>query len=316
MSHNYDINETHDPNVRAFCGTHPEFPLQNLPFGVFRPGENEAPRGGVALGEYVIDLARLADSGELSDIAQAAANSCRDDTLNAFLSLGQASWSALRLSLSRLFRDNSSIADKLRDCLHARAKVQMCMPCRVGDFTDFYSSKHHATAVGQLFRPDNPLLPNYRWVPVAYHGRSSSLAVSPQRVTRPNGQLKSPNAATPSVGASQRLDYELELGLIVGPGNDLGQAVPVAEAESHIFGICLLNDWSARDVQAWEYQPLGPFLAKNFATTLSPWIVSLEALAPFRAPWQRIESDTSGDFEPLPYLDAPAIRASGAIRSL
>jgi fumarylacetoacetase len=187
--------------------------------------------------------------------------------------------------------------------------VTLTLPCEIGDFTDFYSSIYHATAVGSLFRPDNPLLPNYKWVPIGYHGRASSVDVSGQRFPRPCGQVKAPDQEEPVFKACARLDFELEVGIFVGTGNDLGSAVPLAEAEDHIFGLCLLNDWSARDIQAWEYQPLGPFLAKSFASTISPWIVTMEALAPYRAPLHRRE----GDPWPLPYLDSPETRQAGAI---
>jgi fumarylacetoacetase len=185
----------------------------------------------------------------------------------------------------------------------------MGLPCRIGDYTDFYTSIHHATAVGKQFRPDNPLLPNYRWVPIGYHGRASSIGVSGQSIRRPAGQFKGPDDATPGFGPTRRLDYELELGAFIALPNNQGEPVPIADAEAHLFGLALFNDWTARDIQAWEYQPLGPFLSKNFASTLSPWIVTLEALAPFRVPFAR----PPGEPAPLPYLDSPANRASGAI---
>ena len=200
-------------------------------------------------------------------------------------------------------------ADDLRGLLVPQAQAQYQLPATIGDFTDFYASIHHATAVGRLFRPDNPLLPNYKWVPIAYHGRASSVCVSGQEFPRPRGQLLAPGATVPELAPSRRLDYELEVGVFVGRGNALGSAVPLAQAEDHVFGLCLLNDWSARDVQAWEYQPLGPFLAKNFATTVSAWVVTLEALAPFRTPWTRPAQEPA----PLGYLDDAATRSAGAI---
>ena len=190
-----------------------------------------------------------------------------------------------------------------------QAKAEMTVPCRIGDYTDFYTGIHHATTIGKLFRPDQPLMPNYKWVPIGYHGRASSIGVSGQVFKRPQGQTKAADAAEPSFGPSKRLDYELELGFFVGRGNALGEPIAIGEAEEHLFGVTLLNDWSARDLQAWEYQPLGPFLSKNFASTLSPWIVTMEALAPFRAKFER----RPGDPQPLPYLDAPSNRESGAL---
>jgi fumarylacetoacetase len=197
----------------------------------------------------------------------------------------------------------------MRAALVPQRDAEHAVPARIGDYTDFYASVQHATAVGRLFRPDNPLLPNYKWVPIGYHGRASSIRVSGQEFPRPTGQLMPPGAPAPFVAPTRRLDYELEVGVFVGVGNALGTRVPLAEAEDHVFGVCLLNDWSARDIQAWEYQPLGPFLAKNFATTISPWIVTLEALAPFRAPWTR----PSEDPQPLPYLEGANVRAAGAL---
>ena len=308
------LNETHDPAVRSFVasanaqGT--DFPLQNLPFGIVRRrGSTERWRGGVAIGDQVLDLAALADTSLLAGDAAVALRACVDDSLNAFMALGAPAWSRLRRALWRLLRQDAAEASRVGTCLIPAAAIEHALPARIGDYTDFYASVHHATAVGRMFRPDQPLMPNYKWVPIGYHGRASSIGVSPQRFARPVGQRLPPGAGQPVVGPTQRLDYELELGIVVGTGNPLGSRVPVAAAETHIFGVCLLNDWSAREIQAWEYQPLGPFLAKNFATTISPWIVTLEALAPFRLPWTR----ASGDPEPLPYLDAPSVRAHGAL---
>jgi fumarylacetoacetase len=222
---------------------------------------------------------------------------------------GPEAWSALRLALSRALRNGSEMESALRPCLVPQSRAQYALPARIGDYTDFYISLYHATAVGRLFRPDNPLLPNYKWIPIGYHGRSSTIIVSGEDFARPMGQLGSSTAPTPTLGASRRLDYELELGVFVGPGNPLGSRIDIKNAESHVFGLCLLNDWSARDIQAWEYQPLGPFLGKNFATSVSPWIVTMEALEPYRVAWERAAADP----QPLPYLDSPAIRSTGAL---
>ncbi|MEO0318987.1 MAG: hypothetical protein RL404_2664 [Pseudomonadota bacterium] len=307
------INETHDPSLTSWVasanqpGT--DFPIQNLPFAVFRrKGSQEAFRGGVAIGDQVLDLAAVATSGVLSGGAASAAQAASADKLNALMALGQPAWSALRLALSRALRSGSGDEGKLANCLVPMASVEFALPAQIGDYTDFYTSIHHATNIGKLFRPDNPLLPNYQWIPIGYHGRASSIGVSGQIFKRPMGQLMPAGAEQPTVGPSKRLDIELELGVFIGQGNALGEPVAIGEAESHVFGICLLNDWSARDIQGWEYQPLGPFLAKNFATTISPWIVTLEALAPYRLPFTRAE----GDPQPLPYLDSEHNRAAGA----
>jgi fumarylacetoacetase len=307
------LNETHDPGLRSWvesanaAGT--EFPIQNLPFGVFRrKGSNEAFRGGVAIGAEILDLGAAHKVGAFSGEAAGAAANCAGATLNAFMAMGPGAWAALRFALSRALREGTALEGKLRACLVPQAHAEHALPARIGDYTDFYASVHHATTVGKMFRPDNPLLPNYKWVPIGYHGRASSIGVSGQRFPRPLGQTMPPGAEAPAFGPSKRLDYELEVGVYVGVGNALGERVPVGAAESHAFGLCLLNDWSARDIQAWEYQPLGPFLAKSFATTVSPWIVTLEALAPHRVAWTRPPSDP----QPLPYLDSPETRAHGA----
>jgi fumarylacetoacetase len=241
-------------------------------------------------------------------VAAEAAAACAASALNGLMALGPDAWSQLRLALSRALRQGSGLAGELRGCLVRQADAQYTLPAVIGDYTDFYTSIYHATTVGRLFRPDNPLLPNYKWVPIGYHGRTSSIAVSGQAFPRPVGQTLPPGAQEPVLGPSKRLDYEVELGVFIGPGNAQGSRIPIAEAEQHVFGLCLLNDWSARDVQAWEYQPLGPFLAKNFATTISPWIVTLEALAPYRVPWTRPADDP----QPLPYLESKDNRAAGA----
>jgi fumarylacetoacetase len=297
------MNATHDPGLRSWVESandpNGDFPIQNLPFGIFRrPGERF--RAGVAIGDQIVDLSRL----QGGVVAEALA-ACRESTLNSFMALGPRAWSGLRQFLSEVLREDS----RLRVELVPQREAEYAVPARIGDYTDFYASVHHATAVGRLFRPDNPLLPNYKWVPIGYHGRASSIGVSGQEFHRPLGQLMPPGAPAPFVAPSRRLDYELEVGIFVGVGNALGTTVPLAQAEDHVFGVCLLNDWSARDIQAWEYQPLGPFLAKNFATTISPWIVTLEALAPFRAPWTRPAEDP----QPLPYLEGARVRAAGAL---
>ena len=307
------INETHDPALRSWVDSanrpFADFPLQNLPFGVFRRADKNEPfRGGVAIGDQIFDLAAAQKAGAFSGDAAVAAAQCTGTTLNAFMAMGPDAWSSLRLALSRALREGASLQSKLVGCLVPQAHAELGVPAQIGDFTDFYASVYHAANVGKLFRPDNPLLPNYKWVPIGYHGRGSSIGVSGQRFPRPLGQTLPPGRDSPEFGPSRRLDYELEMGIYVGAGNELGRRVPIADADAHVFGLCLLNDWSARDIQAWEYQPLGPFLAKNFASTVSPWIVTLEALAPFRTAWTR----AAGDPQPLEYLDSPANRESGA----
>jgi fumarylacetoacetase len=281
-----------------------DFPIQNLPFGVFDGG-----RVGVAIGDRVLDVVAALDAGLVPGWdAAAAAEACRSGTLNQLMALGAPSWRALRGALSAMLRADAAGPVPLRDdrglgdrVLPRAADVRMALPATVGDYTDFYASVYHATNVGRLFRPDNPLLPNYKYVPIGYHGRASSLVPSGTPVRRPVGQIKPPDDAAPIVVATRALDYEAEIGFFVGPGNVLGQPVPVGDAETHVFGLSIVNDWSARDIQSWEYQPLGPFLSKSFATTLSPWIVTLDALAPFRVPAFAREA---GDPAPLPYLAA------------
>ncbi len=294
------LDETHDPALRSWVDSANEtgcdFPIQNLPLGRFRPaGTDEPLRIGVAIGDQVLDLkaTRLIDHADM----------------NLLMAATQAERAALRAGLSEGLREGSPRAADWELALYPQAAVEMAAPCRINDYTDFYTGIHHATTVGKLFRPDQPLMPNYKWVPIGYHGRASSIGVSGQRFRRPQGQTKAPEAAGPSFGPSKRLDYELELGFLIGRGNTLGEPIAIADAEQHLFGVTLLNDWSARDLQAWEYQPLGPFLAKNFATTLSPWIVTMEALAPFRAAFER----PAGDPQPLPYLDSAANRQHGAL---
>jgi fumarylacetoacetase len=313
------LNETHDARLRSWVASAnaaaTDFPIQNLPFGIFRRrGSSALYRGGVAIGDQVLDLDAAWTSGafpsaQIGSAAARALTCAKRPTLNDLMSLGAEALGGLRLALSRALRQGSPHQAALETSLVPQTEVEMAMPAQVGDYTDFYTSLHHATAVGKLMRPDNPLLPNYKWVPIGYHGRSSSIGVSGQTVQRPLGQRLPAGGATPVVGPSERLDYELELGVFVGSGNDLGSPIPIAEAQAHIFGLCLLNDWSARDLQAWEYQPLGPFLGKNFATTISPWIVTWEALAPYRIPWVR----AAGEPQPLPYLQSQELLDCGAI---
>jgi fumarylacetoacetase len=309
------LNETHDIGLRSWVESanlpDADFPLQNLPFGVFRRrGSDEIFRVGVAIGDQVFDIGAAVDNGLFAQAnaltARAAVATC-SDSLNRLMALGAPAWSALRLALSRMLRSDTPHAARLPALLLAQDAAEYALPAQIGDYTDFYTSIHHATAVGKLFRPDEPLLPNYKWVPIGYHGRSSSIAVSGQQFPRPLGQTRAPGADAPLLTPSKRLDYELEVGIFIGAGNTIGSAIPIDRAESHVFGLCLLNDWSARDVQAWEYQPLGPFLAKNFASTISPWIVTLEALAPYRTAWDRDGADP----QPLPYLDSKQLRADG-----
>ena len=309
------LNETHDTNLKSFVESAndgvTDFPIQNLPFAVFRRTKpDEAFRGGVAIGDQALDLAALARANVFTGEALHACEAAAASSLNRFMQMGAPAWSALRRALSRELREGSPHESQVRACLVAQTEIEFRVPARIGDYTDFFTSIHHATNVGKLFRPDNPLLPNYKWVPIAYHGRASSIGVSGQQLHRPIGQVCGTGQTVPVVQASRRLDFELEMGIWIGTGNALGTRINVAEAEQHVFGLCLLNDWSARDIQAWEYQPLGPFLAKNFGTTISPWMVTMEALAPFRAPFTR----SADDPQPLPYLDAPNVRETGSIR--
>jgi fumarylacetoacetase len=307
------VDATHDPALTSWVAAANrdggDFPVQNLPFAAFRRGgSGEAFRGGVAIGEDILDLGALAAAHPFEGAASEALAAAAQPTLNALMGAGAPAAAALRGALSQALRTGSPHAARLRALLVPQAAAEYALAAEVGDYTDFYASIHHATAVGRLFRPDNPLLPNYKWVPIAYHGRASSLRVSGYDFARPRGQLLPAGATVPELAATRRLDYELEVGIFIGRGNALGASVPLAAAESHVFGLCLLNDWSARDVQSWEYQPLGPFLAKNFATSVSPWVVTLEALAPFRAAWQR----PAGEPPPLAYLDGAQQRAAGA----
>ena len=307
------LDASHDPERRSWVSTAEDpladFPIQNLPFGRFRrQGEQDAWRIGVAIGDQILDLARTRAAGGWTAAIDDWLAPLAAGDLNRFMSAGPAARQGIRQALATALDARTPRTD-LVDALVPQSQAEFSLPCQIGDYTDFYTGIHHATAVGRLFRPDQPLLPNYKWVPIGYHGRTSSIVVSGHPVRRPNGQSRPANAEHPLFGPSSRLDFELELGFVVGTSNALGNPVRMANAESHLFGVCLLNDWSARDIQPWEYQPLGPFLAKNFATSLSPWLVTLEALAPFRAPLLRPE----GDPLPLPYLDSAANRAGGGL---
>jgi fumarylacetoacetase len=309
------INETHSPQLHSWVASanqpDTDFPIQNLPFGVFTlKGQAEPPHIGVAIGDRILDLARCHRVGLLHDLPLDIQTACAASTLNLLMAAGQPAISTLRHWLSSFLRATGDASPPEHQVLVAMADAEMGLPAQIGDYTDFYASIFHATNVGKLFRPDNPLLPNYKYVPIAYHGRASSIVPSGTAIRRPTGQRKAPDAAAPQVEPTQMLDYELEVGWFVGTGNALGEAIAIDQAEDHIVGLCLVNDWSARDIQAWEYQPLGPFLAKNFATSISPWIVTLEALAPFRcAAFHRAAADPS----PLPYLTSRANTEGGGL---
>src|SRR5260221_5018159 len=312
------IDETHSPARRSWVASaneHADFPIQNLPLCVFATMEGAA-RGGVAIGDEIVDLAAALELALFDGLAARAAEAACGATLNPLFALGREARVALRRRLGDILdadgRDRAKL-EALRSRLTHRADdCRLELPAAIGDYTDFFAGIHHATNAGKLFRPDNPLLPNYKYVPIGYHGRASSITVSVSGTTlrRPNGQRKSANESAPSFGPSRSLDYELELGVWIGPGNALGTPIPIAEAPIHIAGFCLLNDWSARDIQGWEYQPLGPFLGKSFCTTISPWVVTPEPLAPFR---NAQEARPAGDPDPLPYLLDPADQATGTL---
>ena len=301
------VDATHRPDLVSWVESaqlgDTDFPIQNLPLGIFRTPE-QSPRPGIAIGDRILNLVAAAEQGMLSPALAALMEQCKAEaSLNALLAAGRESLRALRALASAILTADSEVggaAQRLSDALTVPVSdAELLLPARVGDYTDFYASIYHATNVGSMFRPDNPLLPNYKWVPIGYHGRASSIVPSGSAVRRPAGQVKEDAAPAPIFSPTRRLDYELEVGAFVAVGNPLGHPIAIGDAESHVAGLCLVNDWSARDIQAWEYQPLGPFLAKNFATTVSPWIVTLDALAPFRAP-AFVRQD--GDPAPLPYL--------------
>jgi fumarylacetoacetase len=306
----YEIDETHAAARTSWVSgadRHEVFPIQNLPLGIFSV-DGESVRGGVRIGDYVLDLSQLAASGLLGGAALEAARAASGSTLNPLLALGAEPRRALRRRVSALLSD-SAHRTAVEPMLTAIERCVMHLPAAIGDYTDFYVGIHHALNIGKQLRPDNPLLPNYKHLPIGYHGRASSVRPSGEPVRRPSGQTKAPDAEAPSFGPCKRLDYELEMGVWIGPGNDLGERISISHADGQIAGLCLLNDWSARDMQAWEYQPLGPFLAKSFLTTISPWIVTAEALAPFRIAQP---PRPAGDPEPLPYLWDDQDQAHGA----
>ena len=309
------LNQTHSPTLRSWVQSANEpgtdFPIQNLPFGRFRrhSGQDSA-QIGVAIGNHILDLSACYHQGLLASLPAQLQEACLADRLNPIMALGAEASQLLRREVSTLLAAGASARHIVKSILVPMAKADLLLPCDIGDYTDFYASIAHATNVGSLFRPEDPLLPNYRYVPVAYHGRASSLVISPTPIQRPQGQWKSPEQSAPGFGPSKMLDYEVEVGCFIGAGNRQGDPIAIADAESHIFGLCLVNDWSARDIQAWEYQPLGPFLGKSFATTLSPWVVTLEALAPFRCPaYPRGQHP-----QPLPYLNTDVNQHHGGIR--
>ena len=305
------LNETHDASrlswVESANDLETDFPLQNLSLGAFRARGDTEPRCGIAIGDYVFSPSRHLDL--YSDLGRAAAGACSSPDLNALMALGPSAWSALRLETFRMLAASDSRRAAIEPTLLPRASAELLLPVRIGNFTDFFSSIFHAENAGRIFRPDNPLLPNYKYVPVAYHGRASSICAGGGAVTRPRGQIRTAeNPPTPLYAPTAQLDFEAELGMFIGVPSELGDPIAVGAARRHIFGLCILNDWSARDIQAWEAQPLGPFLGKSFATTISPWVVTLEALEPFRAP---VSERPAGDPPPLPHLHDEEDQARG-----
>lgn len=312
------MNWTHDPELSSWVASAQgptDFPIQNLPFGVFRRrGSRDSPSVGIAIGNQILHLGACAAAGVFTGGARDAAEACAEPSLNRLLGLGARPRANLREQVSaflstdsRNYRKDPALANR---CLVPMLEAELFLPAHIGDYSDFYASVHHATNVGSMFRPDNPLLPNYKWIPIGYHGRASSIVISGTAVRRPRGQLKAADADRPVYAPSRALDYEAEMGCVVGPGSPLGEPVAIDAAEEHLFGLVLVNDWSARDIQSWEYQPLGPFLAKSFATSISPWIVTLEALEPYRVP---AIHRPPGDPEPLPHLDSGSNRSKGGI---
>ena len=310
------IDDTHSPRRQSWVASanhHADFPIQNLPLGVFTPPDGAA-RGGIAIGDDILDLAAALELGLFDGLAAEAAQAASGATLNPLFALGSDARLALRRRLGEILdadgQDRARYEALRSRLIHRADACRLELPATIGDYTDFFAGIHHATNAGKLFRPDNPLLPNYKYVPIGYHGRASSIRPSGTDVHRPNGQRKPAADSVPSFGPSRNLDYELELGIWIGPGNELGARIPVAEAANHIAGFCLLNDWSARDIQGWEYQPLGPFLGKSFLTTISPWVVTPEALAPFRTAQG---ARPAGDPGPLSYLLDAADQTTGAL---
>ena len=297
------LNETHAPDLRSWVESANvpgiDFPIQNLPHGIFRRRSSpEGFRGGVAIGDQILDLTAALRVGAFDGRAAAAAERAAATTLNGLMAMGPTAWTSLRLAISRLLREDAPQIDALRGCLVPQSYAEYALAAQIGDYTDFFTSYHHMVNAGRVFQPDSPPLSNFKWLPIGYHGRSSSIDVSGSGFRRPSGQSRAPGEDTPRFGPTRRLDYELELGAFIGPGNASGEPIHVEVADQHVFGLCLLNDWSARDVQGWESLPLGPFLAKNLATTISPWIVTLEALEPFRIALPRDPTDP----QPLPNL--------------
>jgi fumarylacetoacetase len=308
---------THDPQLKSFVESAndpaSDFPVQNLPLGAFRRGGEGRARIGCAIGDRVLDLRACGERGLLRGLPEDVEAACAGETLNGLMALEARVRGTLRHRLSHLLRAEGGFVTARADAadvLVPRADAEMLLPAVIGDYTDFYASLFHATNVGKQLRPENPLLPNYKWVPIGYHGRASSVVVSGTPIVRPQGQTEPGESGEPRFGPTRALDYELEVAAFLGPGNRLGVPIPLAEAEAQLFGLVLLNDWSARDLQKWEYQPLGPFLAKSFATTISPWIVTMEALAPFRAP---AFARPPGDSQPLPYLSHSEDREHGGV---
>ena len=307
------LDGTHAPELRSWVESanapDSDFPIQNLPFGAFRFRGDGTQRIGIAIGDRILDLSHCADRGLLDGVSRELSDACQAATLNALMALGRDAARALRQRVSELLRADapSAVRSGVESALVPAGDVDLVLPARIGDYTDFYASIEHATNVGSMFRPDNPLLPNYKWVPIGYHGRASSIVVSGTDVRRPRGQTRDGDAP-PIFGPTRRLDYELEVGAFVAQGNALGTSIPIDDAERSVFGLCIVNDWSARDIQTWEYQPLGPFLAKNFATSISPWVVTLDALAPYRVPARERPPD---DPAPLPHLATASVARSG-----
>jgi fumarylacetoacetase len=307
------LDQTHDPSLRSWVESAndpaTDFPIQNLPFGVFaRRGASSGSAVGIAIGDQVLDLGLAVAGDAFSEVVAAIVRAATtESSLNALMSLGRDRARSVRHEVSDVLRAG---ALSHPEWLVPMRTVDMLVPAQIGDYSDFYASIHHATNVGSMFRPDNALLPNYKWVPIGYHGRASSIVASGTDIRRPSGQTRDTHDAPPEVGPTRRLDYELEVGAFIGAGNRLGEPIPIDRAERHVFGLCLVNDWSARDVQTWEYQPLGPFLAKNFATSISPWVVTMDALEPYRvAAFAR----AAGDPAPLPYLASSANADAGGI---
>ncbi|MHB8839091.1 MAG: fumarylacetoacetase [Gemmatimonadaceae bacterium] len=310
------LDETHDPSalswVESANAPDTDFPLANLPFGVFRHDFEERPRVGIAIGDVVLDCLAAARDGHFNAVDPSVRGALQSWSLNALMALGRDDARAVRRVAHRLLSAGTPEGIRARaaaaDLVVSMDSIGMRVPAEIGDYTDFYASVHHATNVGAMFRPDNPLLPNYKWMPIGYHGRASSIVASGTPVRRPRGQVAASPDGPPTVAPTARMDYELEVGAFVARGNRQGDAIPLARAEEHLFGLCLVNDWSARDLQQWEYQPLGPFLSKSFATTVSPWVVTLDALEPFRTPaFVRPAADPA----PLPYLTDAADRSGG-----